>query len=471
MNFSNVKNITIPNGVVNKITTLEGVVLWERLVLPDVIKPLDYQIFYKTSNDSIIIPTNTTNLLSNEYDEKSGYFVLTYTTNVTRIGESEFQEFTKLTEIILPSTCETIDKCGFSACYALKKVTILAPTISIGLSAFEGCTSLNTIILPQNITYIGNKAFYRCTSLLGIELLDNTTTIVDNAFESCKAMKDVVCYAKVPNYCFYQCTNLTNVELHNDIGERAFDGCGTIENLVLVDGVSKIGKYAFNNDDLKNVDLPSSVTSIGDYAFYGCNLSSLISRNVTAPTIVSNTFSNAFPTQYQSGLPKRSLYVYKNAKGYDVDLWAKTTFILRYLDAPNGDEIIYTSTDDNIVSPNITITTNGIHSNIYSDGKGVIEYAKYISEIPTNLFKNCTTLKSVVLPNTTTSLRVNVFSGCTHLESITCPMTAPTIKSDTFYGIKENGTLYLPQGAKGYGGDWTTYLVNKYNWTIEYITE
>jgi hypothetical protein len=55
---------------------------------------------------------------------------------------------------------------------------------------------------------------------------------------------------------------------------------GSSPDVVIPDGVTKIGKNAFRNcASLTSVDIPDSVTSIGYGAFYGCK--SLIS--VTTP--------------------------------------------------------------------------------------------------------------------------------------------------------------------------------------------
>lgn len=44
-----------------------------------------------------------------------------------------------------------------------------------------------------------------------------------------------------------------------------------LDEIVLNDGIKKLGNYAFwNFRNLKNIIIPESVTNIGESAFHGC---------------------------------------------------------------------------------------------------------------------------------------------------------------------------------------------------------
>ena len=63
-----------------------------------------------------------------------------------------------------------------------------------------------------------------------------------------------------------------NVEI---IGDEAFYGDNSLDEVVLPEGITTIGKNAFGYSSLKQINLPSSLTSIDKNAFIGCNLETI----------------------------------------------------------------------------------------------------------------------------------------------------------------------------------------------------
>ena len=86
---------------------------------------------------------------------------------------------------------------------------------------------------------------------------------------------------------------------------------------------------------------------------------------------------------------------------------------------PANDEIWYTSSDGNIVTPYSTSALPTIVSNTYVDGKGIIKFASIITSIGKRAFSGCTKLTSISMPSTVMSLEYNAFKSCTGLISIT----------------------------------------------------
>ena len=79
-----------------------------------------------------------------------------------------------------------------------------------------------------------------------------------------------------------------------------------IKNVVIGNGITKIGNYAFRDCTLlANIRIPASVISIGSYAFSGCSsLETVYYKGTTAPNCTSNAFSGTgvslvnVPTDY-----------------------------------------------------------------------------------------------------------------------------------------------------------------------------
>lgn len=55
------------------------------------------------------------------------------------------------------------------------------------------------------------------------------------------------------------------------LGDDAFFGCESLQQITIPDSVTSIGDYAFYNcADLQSITIPDSVTSVGLGAFWGC---------------------------------------------------------------------------------------------------------------------------------------------------------------------------------------------------------
>ena len=147
MNFKDVKNITIPNGVVVKITS-KGVVLWlKKGNEPDIPDIPNNEIWYTSIDNTIVTPyTNISGntLLSNTIDE-DGQGKLVFENDLTEIGQEMFDSCYTLQTIILPNSITTIARWPFYLCANLTNITLPDSVTSIEFAAFGLCKSLNQI--------------------------------------------------------------------------------------------------------------------------------------------------------------------------------------------------------------------------------------------------------------------------------------------------------------------------------------
>ena len=75
------------------------------------------------------------------------------------------------------------------------------------------------------------------------------------------------------------------------IGEDAFVGCVGVTNVIIPNGVTTIGKFAFNNLELKSVTIPDSVTKIGENAFIFCSRLTSVALPDSVTEIGKDAFS------------------------------------------------------------------------------------------------------------------------------------------------------------------------------------
>ena len=121
----------------------------------------------------------------------------------------------------------------------------------IRISAFENCTSLCKITFSNKLNEIEEFAFFQCANLTEVTLPDSVIDIGDFAFSCCPKMNKL----KLSNSLIY-------------IGNYAFDNCKSITEVTIPSSVSFIGDYAFGQcTSLKQPSIPTSVSFIGENAF------------------------------------------------------------------------------------------------------------------------------------------------------------------------------------------------------------
>ena len=118
-----------------------------------------------------------------------------------------------------------------------------------------------------------------------------------------------------------------------------------------------------------------------------------------------------------------------------------------------NNEIWYTSSDGNIVTPNNTSSLPTIVSNTYIDGIGVIKCASDITSIGTNAFNGCSSLSSVMIPDSVTSIGEDAFFNCSGLSSVTIPDGVTTIGSGAFNGCSSLSSVMIPDSVTTIGSD------------------
>ncbi|MBQ2417498.1 MAG: leucine-rich repeat domain-containing protein, partial [Alistipes sp.] len=131
-------------------------------------------------------------------------------------------------------------------------------------------------------------------------------------------------------------------------------------------------------------------------------------------------------------VPAASVEAYKAATGWSA--YADAIFA----DAdPANCQILYTSTDGNVVTPYATdVFGANIVSNTYENGQGVITFDGEVTTIGPNAFWTRVNLASITLPQSVTSIGYYAFQGCTNLRNITIPDSVTAIDTNPFLDCK-----------------------------------
>ena len=135
-----------------------------------------------------------------------------------------------------------------------------------------------------------SSAFQGCYSLAQINIPDGVTSIGSNAFESCTSLAQI----NIPD-------GVTS------IGSNAFQNCYPLTQINIPDGVTSIGSSAFQYCySLAQINIPDGVTSIGSNAFESCyTLCDILNESKSA---ISNTaVFNSLPSIYRVYVPRENL--------------------------------------------------------------------------------------------------------------------------------------------------------------------
>lgn len=221
------------------------------------------------------------------------------------------------TKYVIPDTVTSINDYAFYGCENLARVTISDSVTRIGIYAFGCCELLLDVKIPITLTYIGSNAFSGCSNLKEvnypgkIEDWQKVYGCSDN--DDLEGILVFECNSKRPYYGGVCGENL-RWRIHTDGSELTVSGtgemenygytavfsvtsapwklhCSKIQNLIIDDGVTSVGSFAFLNcKNLKKVKFPDGLISINSHAFAGCNVLS----DMTLPDSITNIGENAF---------------------------------------------------------------------------------------------------------------------------------------------------------------------------------
>ena len=391
------------------------------------------------------------NLESNVWNAETGLGVLTFDGVVTMIGEYAFKNCTSLKSIVIPETVTSLGEGAFYGCENLASITIPESVEEIGTYAFTLTKKLakfeGKYASEDGRTLVKDNAIFAYAWASGdsYTIPEGVTSIADYAFYACNGIKRISISAYVTsigNYAFYECDGLTEAYIDSSvIGSSAFRACDYLKDLTLGDNVTEIGNLAFFScDAITEVTIPETVTKIGGEAFSFCNgLKEVYCKAITPATITGLLVFNSNASGRKIYVPVESVEAYKSALywrdyaddivGYEFNSGGNSGIVTE------NHKIYYTATKE--TAPYFTNSFYfgaNLESNVWDEttGIGTLTFDGVVTMIGDYAFKNCTALKSIVIPETVTSLGEGAFYGCENLASITIPESVEEIGTYAF---------------------------------------
>ncbi|MEI6796197.1 MAG: leucine-rich repeat protein, partial [Methanomassiliicoccales archaeon] len=431
---TNLTSVTIPNRVTSigngafaSCTSLTSV------TIPDSVTSIGDIAFREcTSLTSVTIPNSVTTMGYSAFDHCVSLTSVTIGNSVTTIGYRAFDSCTALTSVTIGNSVTTIGYRAFASCTALTSVTIGSGVTSIGDSAFYGCTALTSVTIPNSVTSIETGAFSHCTSLTAVSIPDSVTTIKTDVFVSCTALTSVIIgsgVTTIESYAFWTCKALTSI---------------TFRGMVAPISVGYGWKMFTSAAILGHAYAASNFPAPGGN-FNGLTMGDCIPEAPGAPTLSSATAGSSVTLVWTA--PAGSITGYKvfygtsstpttqfgstlNASTLTVDVTGLSAETLYYF-AVKAVNAAGDSVPSNVLSAQV-----GDYIYTVSDNPSVATITGYIGAggaiiIPSTLggysvvaigepsFYQCTSLTSVIIPNSVTSIASESFTFCTSLTSVT----------------------------------------------------
>lgn len=119
---------------------------------------------------------------------------------------------------------------------------------------------------------------------------------------------------------------------------------------------------------------------------------------------------------------------------------------------PPNNEIWYTSSNGNVVTPSNTYGPT-IIDNTYENGKGIITFDGDVTSIIDWAFSYYYSLTSITIPNSVTSIGEYAFYECKGLTSITIPNSVISIGYWAFKECSALTSITIPNSVTSIGGD------------------
>lgn len=359
-----------------------------------------------TVQDNVLYSQNID--LLDEYEE-IGYDLLYYSTRSSKL--SLYPAGKKDTSYIVPEVSfggvktqlTEIAGGAFANNKYLEKVSVLSGQLK-NQSTFVGCKALKEVeILPGG-------SYYKFLDKHENEIFEHPDSMIRipyGTFKGCTTLEKVMIpdsYLIIGHAAFEGCTGMREINLPSElkiISDGAFTGCSSLKKLVIPDEVQEIGTHAFEGcKALETVVIApnSHLRHYGAGAFLNCKSLKSIDFPVSLDSIGPNAFKecHSLPEiRIPDNVTKLGRWAYENCKN------AKTISI----------------------------------------GNG-------IKEVDNFTFWGCSGAERLEIGENVENIGQDAFTGLDNLKVIICnSMTPPDYPTGFSDEVKENATLYIPEGA------------------------
>ena len=355
-----------------------------------------------------------TGVKSHDWNEATGEGIVVYEGTVTELGNNALQWQGTMTALEIPEGVTTL-----------------------GFQSVQCCYNLSSVSLPKSLKHVMNMAFYYTAFEKGKFIIDDLAWWCSIQFDAYSS--NPLCYAK--HIWADEDTEIIDLVIPEGvtrIGQYAFERCEAIKSVTFPKSLTSIGWNTFYYSGLESVTIPEGVTEIEEGTFQHCgNLAS-----VTIPEGVTKIGFCAFSNSGLTSLTLPSTIREMSQSFYGCENLATltltdgiTTLGSSFYSCPALKKVHIPGSVKNIGSSDFSRCSN---LETVTIGEGTEEIQ----------FQDCEKLSSITIPSTAKS--VLGFRNCKSLTAVTCLAMEPpsTYREYTIpYGngiTMEGRTLYVP---------------------------
>lgn len=326
----------------------------------------------------------------------------------------------------------------------------------INEEAFRDCLSLKYLNIPEGLTTIGDYAFYDCWNIESFIMPDTVTTVGDYVFQGSLGWSGSSSYKLYFTTDEYD-SHMRYIKLSSSltaIGNSFFGNNGGIETVDLAN-VTSFGNYVFQScPNLRNIVIPEGTTTLGQYFFASCYKLETVYLPSTLESFYENSESN--PTSGYTFNHCHALRTVANLENTKITHIADWTFAYCYNLVSINLPKTLVALDDYAFAYCYALEVVQIPDTLKRIGCGCFEFCsslqvidvKSVETIEYSAFYKCTALKYFTYngaPGTNYSnaylktIENHVFEYCTSLETIVIPDSVTTLGS-SYSGIFSSNT-------------------------------
>lgn len=392
-----------------------------------------------------------------------------------------FSGCSALKGVSLPSGIKAIPEGMFSDCISLTGLNAGSNAKTIGANAFSGCRNLQDISTSKEADTVESGAFQGCESLRSISF-NTIDTLGDNAYQGCITLKsvDITVGSYIGDSVFSDCTGLTDVSIKTGSsgftwGSYILSGCTQLKTASLdlenanfiptgmfagdirltslkytkLDNIELVLADAFNGcESLESLKLPKAII-VEDSAFKNCiNLKQICSGDITIKDYGSNSFENcsSLTQKVNAGVSTIGENAFTNSAITEVNITST-----------DGNTLVIDNNAfancDSLRTVNINIPDGveyKIGSGIFENDSNLVSATYNGTEIPEQMFKDCTNLEKLSLPRAIDVLE-GAFENCTKLQTITGVKAFGSIRNGAFKDCSTLQNTYADNKTTFYG--------------------